>query len=132
MNAAASTLIIKDHMRQVMVTFTPETAVTRAIQQLLEQDVSGAPVLDRLGNIVGFLSEKDVMAVALDSGYHGEPGGSIKDLMSTTITTVDAEDSVIAAARIFRETAIKTLPVMMDNRLVGMINRRDVLRTLLG
>jgi len=131
MNAAASTLIIKDHMREVMVTFTPETEVTRAIQQLLEQDVSGAPVLDRLGNIVGFLSEKDVMAVALDSGYHDEPGGTIKSLMSTEITTVDAEDSVVAAARIFRETAIKTLPVMKDSRLVGMINRRDVLRTLL-
>ncbi|MES1926872.1 CBS domain-containing protein [Salinisphaera sp. T31B1] len=125
---ASSTLIIKDHMREVMVSFTPETAVLRAVDQLLEQEVSGAPVLDQLGNIVGFLSERDVMAVALDSGYYDDPAGKVGTLMSTTIHTVDAEDSIVAAARIFRDTPVKTLPVLKDSRLVGMITRRDVLR----
>jgi len=128
MNAASSTMIIKDHMRDVLVTFTPDTAVLRAVHLLLEKDVSGAPVLDRLGNIVGFLSEKDVMAVALDSGYHDDPAGTVDTLMSTQVSTVDAQDSIVAAARIFRDTSIKTLPVMLDNRLVGMITRRDVLK----
>ncbi|GAB3682508.1 CBS domain-containing protein [Salinisphaera aquimarina] len=123
-----STLIIKDYMHEVLVTFTPDTDVMRAVHLLLEQNVSGAPVLDRLGNITGFLSEKDVMGVALDAGYYDDAAGTIEPLMSRKVVTVDAEDSIVAAARIFRDSSLKTLPVMLENRLVGMITRRDVLR----
>lgn len=121
-------LLIRDYMRDVMVTFRPETDVLRAVHLLLEKDVSGAPVTDRLGNIVGFLSEKDVMGIALDAGYYEDSAGTVERLMSRTVVTVDAEDSIVAAARIFRDSSMKTLPVMLNGRLAGMLTRRDVLR----
>lgn len=121
-------LTIKEHMREVMVTFRPDTDVLRAVHLLLEQEVSGAPVIDRLGNIVGFLSEKDVMGIALDAGYYKDSAGTVERLMSKKVVTVDAEDSIVSAARIFRDSSMKTLPVMLDGRLAGMITRRDVLR----
>ena len=124
----APPLTIKQHMRDVLVTFRPDTDVLRAVHLLLSKDVSGAPVLDRLGNIVGFLSEKDCMGIALDSGYYGDTAGTVERLMSKKVVTVDGEDSIVTAARIFRDSSMKTLPVMLDGRLVGMLTRRDVLR----
>lgn len=121
-------LAIKEYMREVLATFRPDTDVLMAVHLLLEKGVSGAPVLDRLGNIVGFLSEKDVMGMALDAGYYADSAGTVERLMSTTVVTVDAEDSIVTAARIFRDSSMKTLPVMLNGRLAGMLTRRDVLR----
>lgn len=123
-----ASLLIKEYMREVRVTFRPDTDVLMAVHQLLEQDVSGAPVIDRLGNIIGFLSEKDVMGIALDASYYEDSAGTVERLMSRTVVTIDAEDSIVAAARIFRDSSMKTLPVMLNGRLAGMLSRRDVLR----
>lgn len=125
---SAPSLLIKDHMREVLVTFRVDTDVLRAVHMLLEKGVSGAPVLDRLGNIVGFLSEKDVMGLALEAGYYADTAGTIERLMSKKVVTVDAESSIVDAARIFRDSSMKTLPVMLNGRLAGMLTRRDVLR----
>lgn len=124
----APSLVVRDYMRELLVTFTPEMDVLRAIHLLLEKGVSGAPVLDNLGNIVGFLSEKDAMAIALDANYYEDVAGTVGRFMSTKVVTIDAEDSIVSAARIFHDASYKTLPVMLDNRLAGMLTRRDVLR----
>ncbi|ROO28339.1 transcriptional regulator [Salinisphaera orenii MK-B5] len=125
----APPLLIRHHMREVLVTFTRDMDVLRAIHLLLEKGVSGAPVVDRLGNIVGFLSERDAMAIALDASYYEDAAGTVERFMSKKVVTVDAEDSIISAARIFHDAPYKTLPVMVDNRLAGMLTRRDVLRS---
>lgn len=125
---SAPSLVVKDYMREVMVTFRPDTDALRAVHLLLEKDVSGAPVTDRLGNIVGFLSEKDLLGIALEAGYHADAAGTIEALMSKKVVTVDAEDSIVSAARILRDASTETLPVMLQGRLAGMITRQDVLR----
>lgn len=119
---------VKDYMSANLVHLTPDTDVLRAIHLLLENNVTGAPVTDQLGNIVGFLSEKDCLAVAMDAGYHEEWGGKVSEYMSSGAKTVDADASILEVARIFHTTSFKVLPVVDDNRLVGQITRRDVLR----
>lgn len=113
-----------------LVTFKPETDVLTAISDLLEKGISGAPVVDNLGNIVGMLSEKDCMRVALNAGYHGDLGGRVGDFMSPTVTTVDADSSILEIARMFLQAPFKRYPVVSDNRLVGSISRADVLRAI--
>ena len=119
---------VKDYMSASLVHLMPETDVLRAIHLLLENNVSGAPVTDKLGNVVGFLSEKDCLQVAMDAGYHEEWGGNVSEYMTPEVITVDADASILDVARIFRNTSFKSLPVMDDNRLVGQITRSDVLR----
>lgn len=119
---------VKDYMSASLVHLTPETDVLRAIHLLLENNVSGAPVTDKLGNVVGFLSEKDCLQVAMDAGYHEEWGGNVAEYMTPEVITVDSDASILDVARIFRNTSFKSLPVMDDNRLVGQITRSDVLR----
>ncbi|WP_420427620.1 CBS domain-containing protein [Algiphilus sp.] len=113
-----------------LLTFTPEMDVLNAINLLLEQGISGAPVVDRLGNLVGMLSEKDCMRVALNAGYHGDLGGKVRDFMSPRVVTIDADTSILEVARMFMESPFKRYPVVSDNRLVGNISRHDVLRAI--
>lgn len=119
---------VRDYMSASLVTFTEDMDVLQAIHLLLRNGVTGAPVVDSLGSVIGYLSEKDCLRVALDASYHEEWGGRVGDFMTPKAVTVDAGDSVLQVARIFYDTAIKTLPVMQDNRLVGKITRSDVLR----
>jgi CBS domain-containing protein len=96
----------------------------------LQHRIAGAPVIDDHGNLVGMLSEFDCMKVVLTSGYHSEPGGPVSELMVTDVKTVDAGMSIVDMAELFLESGIRRYPVLKDNRLVGQISRRDVLRAL--
>ena len=123
-----SSVSVKDYMAASLVTFNPDTDVLHAIHQLIENGISGAPVIDNLGNIVGLLSEKDCLKVALEASYHGQYGGSVSDYMTSSVITVDANASIVEVAKMFLESPYKRYPVVDDNRLVGQISRRDVLK----
>lgn len=121
---------VSDYMAASLVTFNPETEMRLAISQLVEKRISGAPVVDDHGNLVGVLSEQDCMKVALSAGYHDDYAGQVKDYMSKKVTTVDADTSILALAQLFIDSPFRRYPVMQNNRLVGQVSRRDVLRAL--
>jgi CBS domain-containing protein len=124
-------ITVKDYMAASLITFTPEMDILEAIHLLVRNRISGAPVVDNLGNIVGILSEKDCLAVALQSSYHGEMGGRVKEFMTEKVATVSSNASLVDVARMFLETNFRRYPVVDDNnRLVGQISRRDVLKAL--
>lgn len=120
----------KDFMSASLVTFSPDMDVLTAIQRLLETGMSAAPVLDRLGNLVGILSEKDCMKVALSAGYHGEWGGKVSQFMSPHVVSVDADESILEVARKFLESPYGLYPVVRDNRVIGHITRAHVLSAI--
>ena len=121
---------VRNFMSGALVTFTPDTDVMDAIAILVRNRISGAPVIDDHGNLVGMLSEFDCMKVVLASAYHGEPGGPVSDLMATGVKTVDADMSIVDLAEQFMASKLRRYPVLSDNRLVGQISRGDVLRAL--
>ena len=125
-----ASVAVKDYMTKSLVTFTPDMGVLRAIQMLVEQRISGAPVLDEQGNLVGILSEKDCMKVALSAGYHGEWGGRVSEYMSEGVEAVEVDTSILEVAEKFMKGEVRRYPVVKENRLVGQISRRDVLRAL--
>ncbi len=122
--------LVKDYMSKTLVTFKPDTNVLDAIHALVEHRIAGAPVVDDQGNIVGMLSEFDCIKVALQAGYHGDYGGPVSDFMSRGVTTVNAQMSIIDLAQKFASEGYRRFPVTDNNRLVGQISRRDVLRAL--
>ncbi len=126
-----NSLLAKDFMAASLVTFTPDMDIMEAIRLLTEKRISGAPVVDPLGNLVGMLSEKDCLKVALDAGYHDEWGGRVDEYMHPKAETIDAETSILDVARYFIEGNYRRYPVMQENRLVGQISRKDVLKALL-
>lgn len=121
---------VSDYMAASLVTFKPDMEMRLAISQLVEKRISGAPVVDDHGNLVGVLSEQDCMKVALSAGYYDDYAGQVKDYMSAKVTTIDADTSILALAQLFIDSPFRRYPVMQNNRLVGQISRRDVLRAL--
>ena len=121
---------VRDYMSATLVTFTPDTDILAAINQLITKRISGAPVVDRQGNLVGVLSEKDCLQAALQASYHGESAGTVMEYMHGEVKTVDADANIADVAAMFLRDDYRRYPVVRENRLVGQISRRDVLRAL--
>jgi len=123
-------MLVKDHMATDLVTLHPETEILRAVQVLISRDISGAPVLDRHGRLIGMLTERDCMRVALHAGYHGQPGGLVGDYMARDPVAVGPDDTILDLAERFVKDKYRRYPVLDGGRLVGLISRRDVMRAL--
>ena len=126
----SKSVLVKHYMAKSLVTFKPDTDVLDAVHELVKHRIAGAPVVDDAGNLIGMLSELDCMKVALHAGYHGDWGGPVADFMSDGVKTVDAEMNIIDLAAEFVESKYRRFPVVENNRLIGQISRRDVLRAL--
>ena len=122
--------LVKDYMARTLVKFKPEMDVLDAVHVLVKNRIAGAPVVDDEGSLIGMLSELDCMKVALNAGYHGDWGGPVADFMTVDTQTVDAEMSIVDLAQVFIESRFRRFPVVQNNRLIGQISRRDVLRAL--
>ena len=122
--------LVRDYMAGKLVTFKPDTDVLDAIHELVQQRIAGAPVVNDQGELVGMLSELDCMTVALNAGYYGDWGGPVADYMTPDVESVDADMNIIDLAQKFLQTKYRRFPVLRNNRLVGQISRRDVLRAL--
>lgn len=121
---------VKQFMTGKLIAFSPNTHVMKAIQTLLDHRISGAPVTDNHGNLIGLVSEKDCMKGAITAGYFGEGGSTVGDVMSANVESVQSEDSVWDVAERFLQTNYRRFPVLEDGELVGQISRRDVLRAI--
>lgn len=121
---------VRDYMTPAPMTVTPDTEIMRAIRLLVDQDLSGFPVVEENGELAGLLTERDIIKVAIQAGYFDEIGGSVASVMSRDVETVHPDDSLMDVAERFAESSHRRFPVMEENRLVGLICRRDVLRAL--
>jgi CBS domain-containing protein len=102
-----------------------------AVRRLIDQGVTGAPVVDDHGRVVGKLSEYDCLRL-LAEGRAGEmPRGRVRDFMSTTFTTVPPTMDVYYVAGMFlRDPEHRRFMVMEGDRLVGVVTRKDILRAV--
>lgn len=125
-------VFVKDHMSQDVVTLDPDMEILRATHELISNDISGAPVLDKHGRLIGVLSERDCMRVAMQGNYHGTPAGVVKDFMSKNPQWIGPEQSILTLADLFINGRFHRYPVVDNGRLVGVISRRDVMKAMAG
>lgn len=114
-----------------LITFKPSQRIYEVIYIMIDRKISGAPVLDNHGKIVGILSEKDCIQIIMDVVYnqHENPKAQVKDYMNTGVTTISADTSILEVAELFVNKFNRRYPVVNDlGQLVGQISRRDVLR----
>lgn len=121
---------IGDYMATELISLSPDTALIHAMKLLLEKRISGAPVVDTEGRLVGMLSKKDCLKVALNASYFQEWGGSVRDYMTTPVETLDEDLDIVAAAERFLASPYRRFPVLREGRLIGQISRADLLRAL--
>lgn len=119
---------VATYMTPDPMTFPPDLEVTRAMAQLLRRKISGAPVVDEGGRIVGIFTAKDCFRAILHASYHQELGGQVADFMIAPVETLEADLGIVAAAERFLEAPYRRFPVTRDGALVGIITRLDLLR----
>lgn len=119
---------VADYMSRKLITFAPETNVVEAMGKLIDNRISGAPVVDASGQLVGILSEVDVLEVVIQDSYYDESAGIVADYMQTEVDTVDQDMDIYTLAQRFHHEHRRRYPVVRNGKLVGQISRRDVLR----
>ncbi|MGD8346122.1 MAG: CBS domain-containing protein [Lysobacterales bacterium] len=123
-------LFVRDHMSRKVQSVDLNLDILAATRFLVANGISGAPVLDEHGRLVGILTERDCMRVALHSGYHDTPYGLVRDYMTPNPDSVTPEQNILTIAEKFIQGSYRRYPVVDNGRLVGIISRRDVLRAV--
>lgn len=121
---------VSDYMARDLITLARETEINRAMHILLEHRISGAPVIDNGGALVGMLSKKDCLRAAIEASYYRAWGTTVADHMSSKVETLEADTDILAAAEVFVNSTFRRYPILRDGRLVGQLSRADVLRAM--
>ncbi len=121
---------VADYMATELVSFGPNDDIIAAMRTLLERHLSGAPVLDSGGRIIGILSQKDCLEIVYNTAYHKDWGGQVEQYMNRQVEHIEADCSVLEAAEKFLHSSYRRFPVMRDGQLVGQISRHDIMRAL--
>ena len=139
---------VEDFMTRRVATVTPETSILAAAKLMLENHISGLPVVDASARVVGIVSESDLlrddgkgvdgspwlqMMVGPD-GLAGEPAQlgarKVDEVMTRGPVTIAPSASIAQACRLMEQHGIKRLPVVENDKLVGMIARADLVRAV--
>jgi CBS domain-containing protein len=112
-------------MSDGIVTIHPDASVKDAIEMLLKQQISGLPVTDDQGRLVGVITEYALLAITYDQEVEHQ---TVAKHMTTDVLTVDIDDPINKVADLCIVHRVRRVPVMMEGRLVGLISRRDVLK----
>lgn len=121
---------VRDYMTVHLVTFRSDTDLFTAINRLLEHRISGAPVVDSQGHLIGVLSEGDCLRGILSGAYYEAVGGNVSSYMNTQVETISPEADIIEVSERFLRGRLGRLPVVENGRLIGQISRSDVLRAV--
>lgn len=123
-----------DHMTKKVIVCQPEDSLSRVWRNMIEYDLTGFPVVNLKQEVIGMITRRDV----LNKGYvrveresesqGGKTSTTVQYAMSTPAITVDEGDTLKKVAKIFIEHNIGRVPVVKNNRLVGIIDRYDVIR----
>jgi CBS domain-containing protein len=121
---------VRDFMDTQVPTLSPKQDIYEAVAFLLERRVTGAPVVDAQGSVVGMFTEKDCLRL-LALGHDADlPRGTVADFMSKDVTSVTPEMNVYFLAGLFLKASFRRVPVIEQGKLVGAITRFDILRVI--
>ena len=125
---STKTLLVSDIMSHDLVVFTKEQTIHEVMKKFIKYRISGGPVVDNLGKLVGVISEADCMKEISDSRYFNLPilDKSVAHFMTSKVDTIDANKTIFEAASMFFKTTRRRFPVLDKNRLVGQISRKDI------
>ncbi len=117
-------MIARDIMTSNVCTIQPQASVQEIAQLLYKQRISGAPVVDASGQIIGIITEADIISKVNREGL------SVSDIMSHEVISVDEETPVNEIAALLTERKIKRVPVVREGKLVGIVSRADIVHAV--
>ena len=132
-------MLVRERMSREPVTITPDVSVTDALRLMRERKVRRLPVLDTHGKLVGIVSDQDLLyatpspvsSLSVWEMNYLLAKLKVEEVMTRKVITVTEDTPLEEAARIMADNKIGGLPVMRDDRLVGIITETDLFKTFL-
>ena len=121
-------ILVADYMTTKLITFSPDESILAVMEKFAKHHISGGPVLDNNGFLVGIISEADCMKQISESRYFNQPilDKNVENFMTKSVETIPHDISIFDAAGIFAQHNRRRLPVMKSGILVGQISRKDI------
>ena len=117
-----------DIMARSEATLDPETDIYDALARLLKSRLTGAPVVDDEGKLLGMLTERDCLKVLVGGALDGLPTGKVSDYMTASAQSISPTATLFDIAHIFLTRSYRKLPVVDEaGRVIGQVSRRDML-----
>jgi CBS domain-containing protein len=143
-------MIVADYMTRQVITVAPDDTILQAAKLMLRHRVSGLPVINPAGHLVGIVSEHDLLRrhmngdgtegphwlqlmieqAALPGEVHDFHDRKVADVMTPNVVSIAEMASLGDASRLIGDLNVKRLPVVCDGKLVGIIARADLIRAL--
>lgn len=121
---------VRDFMAKDLIVFKPSDDIYKAIDTLVKAEISGAPVVDEDGKLVGIISQKDCLRILANGVFHNAPAGEVRQYMTEAVMTIEPEMDIFTVVDIFLNTVYRRLPIVEDGVVVGQVSRRDILRAI--
>ena len=123
--------MISEFMDAVVPTLSPETQIMKAVDFLLRHRVTGAPVADANGRLLGIITETDLLRLVSEGiQEQNSSEATVADYMTREVITVSPTVDIYYVAGIFLNNKFRRLPVIEDGKIVGAITRYDLLRVI--
>ncbi|MGJ6969272.1 CBS domain-containing protein [Streptosporangium sp. G11] len=133
-------MLVRDVMTGPVVTLLPAHPVRWAVRVLFANAITAAPVLDDDGTLVGIVSEMDLLrgefqpaprtSMRMAPGHTARPPLRVEEVMTRQVVTVTPTTDAVRLVGLLVTKRVKNLPVLRDDRVVGMVSRRDLIRVL--
>ncbi|WP_146948202.1 CBS domain-containing protein [Cyclobacterium qasimii] len=124
--------LVQDFMTANLITFRPEDTIDHVITVLTRKRISGAPVVDDNGRLVGMISEGDCLKEIIKGQYTNTPKfpAAVSEHMTTQVFTLPPDISIFDAADRFLTMKIRRFPVVKDDKIIGQISVSDIVRAM--
>lgn len=146
-------MLAKDIMTREVITVNKNDSLEKVAQILLKEQISGVPVIDADRHVIGIITEKDLIVKAgelkmpfyitlfdsiiflenpirFNNNLKKYTASSVKDAMTGKVITVEEDTKVSRIVEIMQDKKVNRVPVLRHGKLVGMISRNDILRSL--
>ncbi len=126
-------LKVEDYMARKLITFKPDQPMHEVVDALMKHKISGGPVVNDDGELVGVISEGDCLKEVVKGKYDNMPifTGLVEEHMAQNVITVNPDLNIFEAAKMFLEKRLRRFPVIYEGKLIGQISQKDVMKAVL-
>lgn len=119
----------KDIMTKDVICIHKDTPIFQAIDMMVNNDITGIPVVENDMTLVGILSEQDVLRLL--HTYEDEKDRNVNDFMTQPAIHFEQSEYLLDICYCLMDNAIRRIPITSDGKVVGVISRSDVLKCIL-
>lgn len=125
---------VEDYMATKLITFKPDQPMHDVVDALMKHKISGGPVVNEKGELIGVISEGDCLKEVVKGKYDNMPifTGHVEEYMAKEVVTVSPDLNIFEAAKMFLERRLRRFPVVRDGKLIGQISQKDVMKAVLN